>query len=294
LISTEIDFLSPDDLDGVLATLDEHGDDVTVLSGGMSLMPMMNLGLAAPERVVSLRRVAELTSVVGEDDAVLIGAMVPHVAVMRHPAITAVAPALATAASRIGDVQVRNRGTIGGSVAHADPSADYLPCLCAHRGQIVLESKRDGKRLVDAADFFIDMMYTAREPHELVTGVRLPRMNRRGAVSEYIRFARVEGSFAIVNAAVVLNDGGASRISVGGVGPAPVTLDITDLGASGWDAAAAAAVGDAVFDACGDARGDIMSDAEYRREMGRVHARRVVLRAAEKLNRPNTDPKVVS
>jgi carbon-monoxide dehydrogenase medium subunit len=293
LISTEIDFLAPDDLAGVLATLDEHGDDVTVLSGGMSLIPMMNLGLAAPERVVSLRRVAELTGVVDEDDAVLVGGMVAHVVVAAHPGIRAAAPALATAASLLGDVQVRNRGTIGGSVAHADPAADYLPCLCAHRGQIVLESKRDGRRVVDAANFFIDMMYTAREPHELVTGVRLPRA-APGAVSEYIRFARVEGSFAIVNAAVVLNDNGASRISLGGVGPAPVTLDITEFGASGWDAAAAAAVGDAVFDACEDVRGDIMSDAEYRREMARVHARRVVLRAVEKLDGTNTDPKVVS
>jgi carbon-monoxide dehydrogenase medium subunit len=293
LISTEIDFLAPHDLAEVLATLDEHGDDVTVLSGGMSLVPMMNLGLAAPERVVSLRRVAELTGVADEDGAVLVGGMVPHVVVAGHPAIRAVAPALATAASLIGDVQVRNRGTIGGSVAHADPAADYLSCLCAHRGQVVLRSKRDGGRVVDAADFFIDMMYTAREPHELVTGVRLPRTTP-AAVSEYIRFARVEGSFAIVNAAVVLNDNGTSRISLGGVGPAPVTLDITEFGASGWDAAAAAAVGDAVFDACQNARGDTMSDAEYRREMARVHARRVVLRAADKLARPNTDPKVVS
>lgn len=288
LISTEIDFLAPDNLAGALATLDEHGDDVTVLAGGMSLMPMMNLGLAAPELVVSLRRVAELLAVVDEDDAVLIGGMTPHVAVAGDPLIHAAAPALATAASLIGDIQVRNRGTIGGSVSHADPAADYLPSLCAHRGQVVLQSERSGTRLVDAADFFIDMMYTSREPHELVTGVRVPRMSP-GAVSDYIRFSRVEGSFAIVNAAVVLNDDGSSRISLGGVGPAPVTLDITDFGASGWNAAAAEAVGDAVFEACDQVRGDIMSDAEYRREMARVHARRVVQKAADQL-----DPRVMS
>lgn len=293
MISTEIDFLAPDNLAGVLDALDEHGDDATVLAGGMSLMPMMNLGLAAPERVVSLRRVAELTAIVDEDETVLVGGMVPHVEVGSDPLVQAAAPALAVSARLIGDVQVRNRGTIGGSVSHADPAADYLPSLCAHRGQVVLQSDRDGVRVVDAADFFIDMMLTSRQPHELVTGVRLPKMSP-GAASDFIRFARVEGSFAIVNAAVVLNDGGASRIALGGVGPAPVTVDISQFGRSGWDADAAAAVGDAVFEACDDVRGDIMSDAEYRREMARVYARRAVLSAAEKLDQPNTDPKVVS
>jgi aerobic carbon-monoxide dehydrogenase medium subunit len=285
LISAEIDFLAPQDLAAALAVLDEHEDDATVLSGGMSLVPMMNLGLASPEHVLSLRRIRELTDIRDDGDAIVLGGMVPHAVVATHPAVRESASSLAVSASLIGDVQVRNRGTIGGSIAHADPAADYLPALVALGGEIVLESARDGRRTVPASEFFIDAMLTVRQGHELVTAVRVPKLAQR-AVSEYIRFARVEGSFAIVNAAVTLDPEGDARIALGGVGPAPVTLDITSFGRGGWDDSAAASVGDAAFDACVDVQGDIMSDAEYRREMARVHARRVVSRAAARLGSP--------
>lgn len=281
MISTEIDFHAPTDLAGALQLLAEHGDDITVLSGGMSLLPMMNLGLAAPERMLSLRQVDGLTAIVDEGDAVLIGGMATHRDVATHEVVRAAAPAVATAASLIGDVQVRNRGTIGGSVSHADPAADYVPSVCAHGGEVILSSAR-GERSVPAAEFFLDVMFTARQPDEIVTAVRVPRLPA-GAVAEYIRFARVEGSFAIVNAAVVLAPSG-SRIALGGVGGSPVILDIDEHGASGWGEEAAEAVGDAAFEACVDVQGDIMSDAVYRREMARVHAKRVVSRAAARLN----------
>jgi carbon-monoxide dehydrogenase medium subunit len=283
LISAEIDFLAPQDLAGALAVLDEHEDDATVLSGGMSLVPMMNLGLASPERVLSLRRVAELTEIRDDGDAIVLGGMVPHVEVSSHPAVLESAASLAASASLIGDVQVRNRGTIGGSIAHADPAADYLPSLVSLGGEVVLESVRDGRRSVPAGEFFIDAMFTVRQGHELVTAIRVPK-TPKGAVAEYIRFARVEGSFAIVNAAVVIDPAGESRIALGGVGPAPVSFDITEFGRDGWNDEAAARVGDAAFNACDNVQGDIMSDAEYRREMARVHARRVVARAAARLS----------
>jgi aerobic carbon-monoxide dehydrogenase medium subunit len=282
LISAEIDFVAPQDLAGALAILEQDDDDVTVLSGGMSLLPMMNLGLAVPTRVLSLRRVQELTELHDDGDAIVIGGMTSHATVAGSDVLQASATSLAAAASLIGDVQVRNRGTVGGSVAHADPAADYLPPLVALGADVVLQSARDGKRSVPASEFFVDAMFTVRQGHELVTAVRVPKLSRR-AVAEYIRFARVEGSFAIVNAAVTLDPDGPSTIALGGVGPAPVALDITEHGASGWGDDAAARVGDAVFDACTDVQGDIMSDAEYRREMARVHARRVVSRAAAKL-----------
>jgi len=280
LISTEIDFRSPEGLDEALQLLAEYPDDITVLSGGMSLLPMMNLGLAAPDMVLSLRRIEALRSIVDEGDSILIGAMVTHVEVASSPLVRQAAPAVAQAASLIGDVQVRNRGTIGGSVSHADPAADYVPSVSAHRGEVVLQSSADGERVVPAAEFFLDVMYTAREPHELLTAVRIPKL-ADGAVAEYIRFARVEGSFAIVNAAVVL-DGSSGLIALGGVGPAPVVMDISGHAEGGWSNAAEA-VGDAVYDACDQVQGDIMSDADYRREMARVHAKRVVQRAADRL-----------
>lgn len=283
MITTEIDFQAPEDLEAAVTALGAYGEEVTVLSGGMSLVPMMNLGLAHPERMISLRRIEDLTDVVDEGDAILVGAMVSHAEVGKSQMITSAASAVSTAAGLIGDVQVRNRGTIGGSVSHADPAADYLPGLAAHEAQVVLCSAEGGQRVVDAKDFFIDAMYTDRRGDELVTGVRIPKMSP-SAVSEFIRFARVEGSFAIVNAAVVVDPSGRSTIALGGVGPAPVVLDITDFGADGWREDAARAVGDAVFEACVDVQGDIMSDAEYRRHMAQVHARRVVARAISRLN----------
>lgn len=286
MISTEIEFSAPGSLEGVLSLLDEHGYDVTVLSGGMSLLPMMNLGLATPERVVSLNRVDSLRHVAEVGAELAIGATVPHAEVAVHPLIKRYCPALTAAASRIGDVQVRNRGTIGGSISHADPSADYLPVLLACGARIVLDSVSASRELA-ADDFFVDLMLTARQPNELVTGIRIPKP-QDGVVSSYLRFARVEGSFAIVNAAVALApNGGRSTLALGGVGPRPVMVDISGYGRAGWDDAAVAAVGDAAFEASSGATSDSMSDAEYKREMARVHARRVVRAALEQARPPS-------
>jgi aerobic carbon-monoxide dehydrogenase medium subunit len=285
VISTEIEFSAPETLAAVLSVLAEYEYDATVLSGGMSLLPMMNLGLATPERVVSLNRVDALCAIAEDSAELVIGARVRHAEIASNPLIAQHCPALAMAASRIGDVQVRNRGTIGGSVSHADPSADYLPVLVATQASIVLESRTRGRRQLPAREFFIDLMFTAREPSELVTEIRVPKL-AAGWGAAYIRFARVEGSFAIVNAAAVLAPGGArASLALGGVGPRPVAVDISGLGTSGWDADAIEAVGDAAFEASADASDDPMNDAEYKREMARVHARRVVRAAAAAMAR---------
>jgi aerobic carbon-monoxide dehydrogenase medium subunit len=280
VISTEIEFSAPETLEAVLSVLAEYEYDATVLSGGMSLLPMMNLGLATPERVVSLNRVEALRAITEDSEELVIGARTRHAEIASNPLIARYCPVLAIAASKIGDVQVRNRGTIGGSVSHADPSADYLPVLVATQASVVLESTAGGRRRLPAREFFIDLMFTAREPSELLTEIRVPKLPT-GCGSAYIRFARVEGSFAIVNAAAVVPSNGAgASLAIGGVGPRPVAVDISGLGASGWDADAIEAVGDAAFEASADASDDPMNDAEYKREMARVHARRVVRAAA--------------
>lgn len=282
MISTEIDFSAPTTVEGVLGLLDEHGYDITILAGGMSLLPMMNLGLATPERVVSLNRVDGLASVVDAGDELVIGARVRHAQVVTDPLIARYCPALAAAAVKIGDVQVRNRGTIGGSISHADPSADYLPALVASGATIVLESAAEGRRQLRTDEFFIDLMFTAKQPTELITEIRVPKMPA-GWGAAYLRFARVEGSFAIVNAAAVLGPDGAGSLAMGGIGPTPVAIDISGLGGSGWTEEAVEAVGDAAFEASAGTSGDAMSDAEYKREMARVHARRVVRDAAGRI-----------
>ncbi|HKQ00654.1 MAG TPA: xanthine dehydrogenase family protein subunit M [Actinomycetes bacterium] len=279
MISNEIEFHAPATLEEALGLLASDGDEVTVLSGGMSLVPMMNLGIVRPEKVLSLNKLSELGRVTERDGQLVIGALVRHTEVATHPLIRQHCPVLASAAGMIGDTQVRNRGTIGGSVAHADPAADYLPVLAALGGRVTLSSSA-GERTLSPDEFFIDLMFTSREPEEIVTAVTVPKL-AAGWRSAFTRLARVEGSFAIVNAAaVVAGDGGSAVVGLGGVGPTPLVVDVTGQLRGGVDEASLAAVGELVREAAKDASGDLMSDAGYRREMASVFARRACAAAA--------------
>lgn len=279
MISNEIEFHAPATLQEALDLLASDGEELTVLSGGMSLLPMMNLGIIRPSKVLSLNRVRELDHVTERDGEIVVGGMVRHHRVASDPLIGRHAPMLAAAARVVGDVQVRNRGTIGGSVAHADPSADYLPVLAAAGASITVSSAR-GERTLEPDEFFIDLMLTSREPEEIVTSVTVPKLPD-GWRSAYKRLARVEGSFAIVNAAAVLSgDRSSATVALGGVGPKPVVVDVSEQVRDGIDDAALARVGEAVYEAGHEATGDLMSDATYRREMASVFARRALREAA--------------
>jgi CO/xanthine dehydrogenase FAD-binding subunit len=286
VITKEIELLRPATVSEALDALAERGDDITVLSGGMSLMPMMNLGIVRPGVVMSLNHTAGLRDIAAENDRLSIGAMVTHRRIASDPLVAEHAPMLAEAAARVGDVQVRNRGTIGGSLCHADPSADYLPVLAASGAGIVL-SRAGSQRSVPAMEFFIDVMFTMREPDELLTSVEVPAQDPASG-SAYVRFARVEGSFAIVNAAALVEAGFTrTTVALGGVGPAPVVLDASDLFADGVEPGALAALADRAYEASNLATGDVHSDAEYRRHMAGVFARRAVEKAAARLAPPS-------
>jgi aerobic carbon-monoxide dehydrogenase medium subunit len=279
MISNEIEFHAPGSLAEALDLLAGDGDDLTVLAGGMSLLPMMNLGIVRPTKVLSLNRVPELTQVTERGGEIVIGAMVRHHRVASDPLIQRHAPLLAAAARVVGDVQVRNRGTIGGSVAHADPAADYLPALAAAGATITLVSARR-QRTLSPDEFFVDLMFTSREPEEIVTAVTVPKL-ADGWGTAYQRLARVEGSFAIVNAAaVVAGDRSLATVALGGVGPKPVVVDVTEELRDGVDEQSLGRVGEAVHEAARDATGDLMSDATYRREMASVFAKRALREAA--------------
>jgi carbon-monoxide dehydrogenase medium subunit len=280
VISSEIDFHRPATLRAALDLLAADGDDVTVLSGGMSLLPMMNLGIVRPEKVLSLNRLDELAGVAEREGELVIGALVRHEVVASGPLIRRHCPLLAAAARVVGDVQVRNRGTIGGSVAHADPAADYLPALAAMGARVTLSSSR-GERAQPIGEFLVDVMLTSREPDELVTSITVPKLPG-GWGSAFRRLARVEGSFAIVNAAaVVAGDRSAATVALGGVAARPVVLDVGAQVGGGRDGAALDAVGEAAFQAAAGATGDQLSDAAYRRQMAAVLARRALSAALE-------------
>lgn len=282
MITNEIEFLRPETLSEALAILAARGDDVTVLSGGMSLMPMMNLGIVKPEVVMSLNGVADLDYVRAEGSHLRIGAMVRHRRVLTDPEIRTYAPMLAEAAGSVGDVQVRNRGTIGGSICHADPAADYLPVLAVSDVKLVLISS-EGERIVGVEEFFIDFMFTNRDSKELLSAVIVPKQ-AANAGSAYLRFARVEGSFAIVNAAARIEPGGEkARVALGGVGPTPVVLDISDLFVGPPTDGRMEELNQRAYDAAHLSTGDVHTDVEYRRQMAGVFARRAVAAATKRV-----------
>jgi carbon-monoxide dehydrogenase medium subunit len=180
VITQEFEFHAPADVSAAVELLAPHGIDGKVLAGGMSLVPAMNLGVARPTVVVSLNRLAGLEYVEEQDESVRIGAMTRHARIESDPVIARAFPLLAKAASCIGDVQVRNRGTIGGSIAHADPAADYLPVMLA-LGATFRAVGPDGERTVAARDFVLGVMATVLAPGELLVEIELrsPREQAR-------------------------------------------------------------------------------------------------------------------
>jgi CO/xanthine dehydrogenase FAD-binding subunit len=244
----------------------------------MSLMPTMNLGLARPSVVISLNHVQGLDAVALADGQLRLGGLVRHARVASDELVARHVPLLAEAARLIGDTQVRNRGTLGGSVAHADPAADYLPVMVVTGATIVVSSLR-GSREIAAQAFFVDILTSALEPDEVVSEVRVPVVGERDG-SAYRRLARLEGSFPIVNAAaIVRSDPRSAHVAIGGVAGRPVLVDVSEsVDAAGF--VALEAVADAASAACAGAFADLSGDTEYRQAMAGVYARRAVEAAA--------------
>jgi len=276
MITQEIAFHAPRSLSEALDLVQRYEGEAKVIGGGMSLVPAMNLGVARPTTLISLNHVTELVGIEVEGDHLRVRAGTTHVDIHRHPAVRQEATALAEAAERIGDVQVRNRGTIGGSVAHADPAANYLPTLVVLGAHIVTRSAR-GERAMPAEEFFVDILTTALEPDEIIVAILVPRPT--GVSSAYRHLSRIEGSFPIVSTASVLA-GTLLRVAVGGVAGRPVMVEQTVPAPGKVDDAALDALADAVRAACVEPLSDLHASAEYRREMAGIFARRAAHAAA--------------
>jgi carbon-monoxide dehydrogenase medium subunit len=259
MLATELEFVAPTQLEDALGALAEPG--AKALAGGMSLVPLLNLGHVRPTRVVSLSRLTELRSVDEVGDALRIGALVSHANLAAHELVRAMCPVLANAAGLLADVQVRNRGTLGGSLAHAEPGAEYLTLLAALDGKVHLRTA-SGERTVPVRKLAVGANRTVLEPGELIVSVFVPKIPPGNAA--YIRYSRVQGNFSTVNAAALLN--GTNVVAIGGATLVPVVVALKDPA----DASQAAA------EACRDAYSDPVASAEYRRAMAGVFARRVV------------------
>jgi carbon-monoxide dehydrogenase medium subunit len=258
-----------DSVDGALALLAEHGEDATILAGGHSLLPVMKLRLAAPELIIDIGRLPELRYIDVDADEIAIGAGSRHRDLESSEILAAEAPLLAAVARTVGDPQVRHRGTLGGSLAHADPASDLPAAVLAMGGTVVLRSPR-GERRVPITGFYTGVFSSVKEPDELIVEVRVPRTGAAGWA--YEKFTRRANDWAIVGVAVV--DG---RVGLVNMGSTPLRASATEAaladGASIEDAAALA-------DQRTDPPGDLAATKEYRRHLARVLTRRALTTAA--------------
>jgi carbon-monoxide dehydrogenase medium subunit len=271
-------------LDDAIGHLQEHGEGAKLIAGGHSLLPVMKLRLAEPDCLIDIGRLSELRGIRQEDGALVIGALTTHHEVAADPTIRGAAPLLAETAARVGDRQVRNRGTIGGALAHADAAADYPAAILAFDATIVAHGPR-GRREIAARDFFVDFLTTALEPTEVLTEVRVPSPGF-GHGWSYQKLANQASGYAIVGVAVVAHLAAGETLDdvrVGVTGAAPVAWRATAAEAAlhgqrledGAIQHALAFVDDGV-----ELLDDLHGSAEYRRMVTRGLARRAVLTAA--------------
>lgn len=265
-----------------LALLAQYGDDAKLLAGGHSLIPVMKLRFAAPAHLIDIGRIAGLSAITDGGAALHVGATARHADVAASAAIRAKAPLLAEVAGHIGDPLIRNMGTIGGSLAHADPAADYPAAMLALGASMVLTGA-GGSRTVGADDFFTDVFTTALQPGEMLTEVLVPAQGA-GSGAAYEKNPDPASGYAIVGIAVQLSVAGgtiaAARVGMTGLGPMAMRLRAVEaalVGQPATDATAATASAQAAaglsFD--DDARGS----AAYKANLARVHARRAITRA---------------
>jgi CO/xanthine dehydrogenase FAD-binding subunit len=268
-----------------VALLADRGDEAKVLAGGQSLVPLLNFRLARPDRLVDVNRVSELDYLRIDGDVLRIGALTRHSALERSADVAARAPLLTDAVRLVGHVQIRNRGTVGGSAAHADPAAE-LPVAFAALGASFRARSTAGERTIPVDDFFVTHLTTALQPDELLTEIEVP-LPPAGTGAALVEFSRRHGDFALGGAAVLLElDDGACRscsIALLAAAPTPLRARAAEELLAGRKVDERA-VADAAAAAVADVHptGDIHGSSDYRRGLVEAMVRRALLRAAER------------
>lgn len=286
MISASFEYQAPRNLEEALRLLERHGDEAKVLAGGHSLLPLMKLRLAAPRYVIDLGRLRGLSYIRMAEGRIQVGALTTHAEVESSAVLRASCPLLAETAAEIGDAQVRNRGTVGGSLAHADPAADYPAAILALDAEVVAASSA-GTRTIAARDFFVDMLTTQIRPGEILTELRLPVLGPRSGTC-YRKLHQPASGYAIVGVAArvrVEKGGKIGEVGIGitGVGPKAYRAEgverllrgrkLTPKGLA--DAAKHATQGIEVLS-------DLHASADYRRDLAVTFVRRAVERAFER------------
>jgi carbon-monoxide dehydrogenase medium subunit len=274
----EFEYKRPASLEEAMGLLAENGD-TRPLAGGHSLLPMMKLRLAEPATLVDIGRLPGLDGIEAEGDELRIGALATHASVAASELVRERCGVLAATAEGIGDRQVRNRGTIGGSLAHADPGADY-PTVITALGATVVARGPDGERELAVDDFFTGVFTTALQQGELVTAVWVPTVQR----AAYVKHRHPASGYAVAGVACVVRTDGA-RIVVGGVTGTPVRAteaeQAMEIGIAPVDEAAIAAIAEKVPAALSGALSDTYASGEYRVHLAQVLAKRAIKAALE-------------
>jgi 2-furoyl-CoA dehydrogenase FAD binding subunit len=218
------DYVRPETVEEALALLAEYGDDARILAGGQSLLPMLNLRLVDPAVLIDISQLDELDFIRDRGTTIEVGAAVTQNTLMAWPDLKQKLPLLAAALPFVGHFQTRNKGTVCGSIAHADPSSELPLALAVLGGDVVLRSQRHGERVLAAGAFQQDMLSTARGADELMIAVRFPVIEGKGVA--FGEVARRHGDFAMVAVAVVADGRGAAQLGVGGMAGRPLVRAI--------------------------------------------------------------------
>ena len=280
------DYHRPSTVEEAVELLGGDGD-ARPLAGGHSLLPLMKLRMSTPATIVDIGRIPGLDGISQDGDTIVVGALATHASVAASEVVRSACPVLAEAAAQIGDRQVRNRGTIGGSLAHADPGADY-PTLMQALDATIVVAGRGGTRELAADDCFVEMFTTALEQGEIVTSVRVPVIGR-GTGAAYVKHRHPASGYAVVGVAAVvaMDDGGTcsrARVVVGGATGSPVVVGPAGealVGSSPSEESIAAAAAK-VPEALARPLGDTYASGEYRRHLASVLARRALSAAFDR------------
>ena len=283
MIPSKFDYVRPASLAEAVQALAGGGDDAKVIAGGQSLLPLLRLRLANPDLLVDVSRLDELRGVRDAGDALEIGALTTHYSLIRDPLIAAHCGLLAATAATVADPAVRHRGTIGGSLAHADPAGD-LPAVVAALDATLVATGPDGERSIAAADFFVDYLTTALQPGEILTAVRVPKLGR-GWGYRYEKFHVTAQDWAVVGVAALARRSNGhvaeARIGLTNMAAVPVRAHAAEAAAAGAEATRSALAAAAAYaDEGTSPPDDLRAAADYRRHLARVLTGRALAAAA--------------
>jgi carbon-monoxide dehydrogenase medium subunit len=292
VITESFEYHAPESLSEASRLLAQFGSEGKILAGGHSLVPLMRLRLAAPKHVIDIGRVGELKYIREEGGKILIGALTTHYQIESSELLKQTCPLLPETARQIGDVQVRNKGTLGGSLAHADPAADWPAAMVALEAEFKAVSQR-GERWIGVNEFFLDMLTTALEPDEILAAIRVPSLPEGGG-DAYVKMPQPASGFAIVGvAARVVLDTSATlavvQVGITGVGPKAYRASEVENRLRGHtltEKRLAEAVSHAAEGV--DPNSDLYASAEYRAHLAGIYTKRAIVEAFGRVVRHST------